>query len=63
MPDEKKVLTIEEVSAELGIGRSTAYQLAKERKIPAIRLGRRYVVPKAAFERFLENAGTGKSAA
>jgi excisionase family DNA binding protein len=46
-------MTVEEAASLLGIGRSLAYQLAREGKIPAMRLGHRLVVSKVALERFL----------
>jgi len=33
-----------------------AYELARRKDFPAIRIGRRIVIPKAAFERWLEQA-------
>ncbi len=52
----KKTLTIPEVAAELGIGRSLAYALAAQGKIPVLRLGNRLVVPKERFIAWLEVA-------
>jgi excisionase family DNA binding protein len=46
-------LTIEETAIALGIGRTAAYAAAASGEIPARRIGRRYVVPKAALEAFL----------
>lgn len=47
----EKVLTISVVEAGrmLGIGRSTSYRLAREGKIPALRLGKKIRVPKEAL--------------
>ena len=51
----KQTLTVHETAKLLGISRGTAYQLAKEGKLPgALRLGRRIVVSKKALELFLE---------
>ncbi len=42
----------------LGIGRQLAYTLAATGKLPGVRrLGRRYVVSRAALDRFLEVGG------
>jgi excisionase family DNA binding protein len=47
--------SIEEASSLLGIGRSLAYELAQEGTLPGVkRLGRRYVVSRAALDAWLE---------
>ena len=38
----------------LGIGKNQAYEGARRGQIPSIRIGKRIVVPKAAFEKLLE---------
>ena len=44
-PADRKTVTVEEAARRLGIGRTLAYTLAAEGRLPgAIRLGRRYVV-------------------
>ncbi len=57
---EKKVLTIIEAAEELGISKGSAYEAARTGKIPTIRIGRRLIVPRAAFERMLDQAGEAK---
>ena len=52
--DQAAVYTIEEAARLLGIGRSSAYAAARRGEIPTVRLGRRLVVPKVAFERLLQ---------
>ena len=54
---ERKTLTIQEVARILGVGRDQAYNAAKSGDIPSIRIGRRILVPRKAFERMLEEAG------
>ena len=54
---EKKVLTVTEAAEELGISRGSAYEAVRSGQIPTIRIGRRLIVPRAAFERMLEQAG------
>jgi excisionase family DNA binding protein len=56
---ERDVYSVPEVAARLGVDRNTAYQAIKEGQIPSIRVGHRILVPKAAFERLLEQ---GKAA-
>ncbi len=45
---------VEEAGHVLGIGRGQAYAAAKRGEIPTIRVGRRLVVPMAAFKRLLQ---------
>lgn len=59
---EKKVLTVMEAAAELGISKGSAYEAVRSGQIPTIRIGRRLIVPRAAFERMLEQAGETKVA-
>ena len=50
-----ETVKVAEAANILGIGRQTAYQLAREGKLPgALRLGRRIVVSRKALEAFLE---------
>ena len=50
---ERVTFTVDEAAARLGIGRNAAYEAIKRRELPALRIGRRIVVPRAALERFL----------
>ena len=60
--DERKTLTVVEAANILGIGRNTAYELARQGKLPgALRLGRRILVSRQALEAFLEGGGDGGS--
>lgn len=52
MPD-RATWSIEEAAGLLGIGRQLAYQLAREGRLPVLRLGRRMVVPRAQLEAML----------
>jgi excisionase family DNA binding protein len=54
---ELLTITVEEAAEALGISRNAAYAAVNAGQIPAIRVGRRWLVPKIAFERMLENAG------
>ena len=45
----------------LGVSRGTAYALVKQNKIPAIRLGRRWVVPLAALNAMLAEVGANSA--
>lgn len=51
--DLPHVMTVEEVSKILRIGRSNAYALVRSGPIRAVKVGRIYRVPKAAVEDYL----------
>ena len=51
----RQTYTVEEVAEILGIGRNSTYEAIRRGEIPAIRLGRRLVVSKAALKRLLRN--------
>src|SRR5690606_12652950 len=46
-------ITVAEAARRLGVGRNHAYEAARQGQIPSIRIGRRVLVPLAAFERML----------
>ncbi len=50
---EGRVKTLNEVAALLRISRGSAYEAAKRKEIPTIRIGRRLLVPSDALERLL----------
>jgi excisionase family DNA binding protein len=52
-PDERRVVTLAETAKMLRISRGSAYEAAKRKEIPTIRIGRRLLVPAAALERML----------
>jgi excisionase family DNA binding protein len=56
---ERRVVTINEAAVMLRISRRAAYEAARRKEIPTIRIGRRLLVPLAALERML--AGTAAS--
>jgi len=49
--------SVEELAAYLGISRKKTYDGLNDGSIPAIRLEKRFVIPRSAIERWLENAG------
>lgn len=56
---ERLVYTIEECSERLGISKGTAYSLAREGRLPVIRISdRRLIVPRVALEKMLSEAGS-----
>ena len=56
---ESRTCSIEEVAAELGIGRGLAYELARQGAFPVklLRIGRLYRVVRADLDRALSGEG------
>jgi excisionase family DNA binding protein len=46
-------ISVEEAGRRLGIGRNSAYEAARRREIPVIKIGKRLLVPIAALDRLL----------
>lgn len=53
---ERKTQSIRETAKILGIGVNQAYEAARRGEIPTIKIGKRILVPVAAFERMLQGA-------
>jgi excisionase family DNA binding protein len=49
----RRIVTVGEAATILQISRGAAYQAAKTKQLPTIRIGRRLLVPVAALERML----------
>ena len=60
---EKMTLSVEEMASMLGISRSVAYRLVKEKGFPVIRISdRRIVIPVKSLEKWLmEQAGNSQT--
>ncbi|TSE03753.1 helix-turn-helix domain-containing protein [Mesorhizobium intechi] len=50
----RRTVTVEEAAKALGIGRNAAYEGVRHGQIPAIKIGKRLLVPRAALERMLD---------
>lgn len=50
----ENLLTIEELCKELGIGRSKAYQLLKDKQIPSGKIGRRILIRRSDMEQYID---------
>jgi excisionase family DNA binding protein len=48
--------SVEELAAELGISRATAHVGLRNGRIPSIRIGKRFVIPRAAIAEWLRSA-------
>jgi excisionase family DNA binding protein len=51
---------VPEIADRLSIGRMAVYQLLECRAIPAIRLGRRWIVTRYAYEQWEKTCGVGE---
>lgn len=60
---ERRTYNVEEVAEQLGVSRATAYEMVRQGKIPSLTLGRRRVIPIAAFDTWLASAGQAQTAA
>jgi excisionase family DNA binding protein len=50
---DKLTYEITEAAQLLGVGRNQAYEAAHRGELPVIRIGKRYLIPKAALDRML----------
>lgn len=48
--------TVDDLARELGLSRQVVYRELRAGRIPSIRLGRRFVIPRAAVQEWLRNA-------
>ena len=58
---EKLTISATELPRVLGVGRNTAYELVKRSDFPAVRIGRRIVVPVDALRKWLERQASEKA--
>lgn len=54
---EALLLSVDEASRQLGVGRSSVYRLIAAGCIPTIRIGRRQLIPTTAIESFVVQQG------
>ena len=55
--EERKTYTVKEVMLMLGMGSSAIYLAIHTGDIPSIRVSGKILIPKARFDRWLENGG------
>jgi excisionase family DNA binding protein len=53
---QRETMTVPEAARRLGIGRNQAYDAARCGQIPTIKIGKRVLIPRAAFERMLNGS-------
>jgi len=58
LEDAPDVLTVEQMSEVLGIGRTAAYQVIRRGKLRTVRAGRLIKIPKAALAEALATGAT-----
>ena len=51
-------ISVPEISSRLGIGRLAAYTMLEQGIIPGIRLGRRWIITRHAYEQWERTCGT-----
>lgn len=51
---EKLAYSVQEAADILGISKSYAYMLVKEKKIPVLNIGRRKIIPKISLEAWIK---------
>ncbi|MBL7208521.1 MAG: helix-turn-helix domain-containing protein [Dehalococcoidia bacterium] len=56
MSEQRLTITVPEAAQLLGISRGLAYEMARRGKLPAIRFGKRILVPRSAIERLLQES-------
>lgn len=56
------MLAVPEIAAVLGISRAAAYELARSKDFPSLRIGTRIVVPKDKFINWINRKVEGKDA-
>lgn len=54
---DRKTMMVEEAGRQLGVCRNAAYEAARRGEIPTIKIGRRLLVPIAAFNALLGKQG------
>jgi excisionase family DNA binding protein len=50
-------MTVAEIADRLSIGEMAVYRMLDEKIIPAVRVGKRWLVTRKAFEKWEENCG------
>jgi excisionase family DNA binding protein len=49
---------VPEIARQLNVGRLTVYSMLDQGIIPAVRVGRLWIIPRPAYERWLVECGT-----
>ena len=54
-------IAVSEIAHRLGVGRLAVYTMLEQGIIPGVRLGRRWIVTQAAYERWERTCGTNST--
>lgn len=62
MSDPKSTarMTVDEIAHRLSLGRLAIYALLEQGQIPAIRLGRRWIITRFAYDAWEHNCGVAR---
>lgn len=56
----ERMLTVKDISEQLGIGINQAYALVKTDGFPAIQLNSKYLIPQEEFEKWVKQSATSQ---
>lgn len=59
---KRTTIRVAEIAARMGLGEMLVYRLLDEGEIPAIRLGRWWIISRTRFEQWEATFGGGKAA-
>ncbi len=59
---QARLLPVEVVMAQLGVGRSTVFELIANRQLRSVKIGRRRLVPQMAVDEFVASLLAGDAA-
>ena len=55
--EERRTVSVDEAAVRLGLGRNSVYEAVRNGQIPALRIGKRWLVPIAVLDRMLKEGG------
>jgi excisionase family DNA binding protein len=56
--DKKPIFdSVDDLAAHIGLSRHSTYMGLRNRDIPSLRVGKRFIIPKAAIAEWLKSAG------
>ena len=61
--DERLVISVKECQEKMCLSKNSVYEAVRSGILPAIRVGRRILIPKAALERMLNECGQPRAEA
>jgi excisionase family DNA binding protein len=59
---QARLLQVEAVMAQLGVGRSTVFELIGTNRLRSVKIGRRRLIPQSAVDQFVANLIAGDAA-